>query len=200
MVINNSGQSKMALEGYKEPLKTAQEVKRFMERQKRTIPRKPSAANNGSGGAIRRTGKNKRTGLTQKQEAFCQGVIEGLTITDAYRNAYDVREGAKGRSHNTSAARLYANPSIQRRINELEAERDEQRRMQSRTMQARVVERLEKEAGDKSNPPAVRVRALELLGKTVGAFADVKVSVDAGEKTVEQLQDELIQLVKGEID
>ena len=53
--------------------------------------------------------------LTGKQEAFCLGVVQGLTLTDAYRAAYDC-DGSKPETVNSSAGKLAARPTIAARI------------------------------------------------------------------------------------
>ncbi len=65
-------------------------------------------------------------------------------------------------------------------------------------MHARVIDRLEREANDKKNPPAVRVRALELLGKTVGAFKDVSETTVRKGKTIKDLELELQSMLASE--
>lgn len=56
--------------------------------------------------------------LTAKQEKFCQAVVSGLNISDAYRSAYDAG-GMKPATVNRSAKELTDNPKIAARVQAL---------------------------------------------------------------------------------
>jgi hypothetical protein len=118
-------------------------------------------------------GKNA-WGLTSKQESYCQGVgARGETLSDAYRAAYETENMAPATIH-AEACRLMANPVVAARINDLVRQRTSREQHDAVRIRATVIERLHVEAHDPDNPPSVRVRALELLGKLdiVGAFRD----------------------------
>ncbi len=53
--------------------------------------------------------------LTQKQEAFCLAVIEGMSASDAYRRAYDA-SGMTPASVNRQAKATMDNPKIASRL------------------------------------------------------------------------------------
>lgn len=57
--------------------------------------------------------------LTPKQEAFAQAVASGMSQSDAYRNAYKVRETTKPDSVNQKASRLMAEVKVRARVEEL---------------------------------------------------------------------------------
>lgn len=59
--------------------------------------------------------------LTAKQEAFAQGIADGLGQADAYRMAYDA-DGMKDESVYPQASKLMKNPKIATRIAELKAQ------------------------------------------------------------------------------
>ena len=59
--------------------------------------------------------------LTAKQEAFCQGIADGLGQADAYRMAYDA-DGMKDESVYPQASKLMKNPKIATRVAELKAQ------------------------------------------------------------------------------
>lgn len=147
------------------------------------------------GGATRRTGVNRLTGLTVKQENFAQAVHQGMTLTAAYRLAYDTSPDAKPATAWRSAQQIIANPKVQARLIALDQEREGQRKWQSASMAARVIERLDRLADDKAVPYSVRVRALELLGKSVGAFRDVQQVTGLDGKGADALETELKQLL-----
>lgn len=146
----------------------------------------------------KRSARNTLNGVTVKQENFIQCVLDGMTYSDAYRNSYDISPDTKDTTVHVSACKLIQNPNVKKRMQFLEAEKEELRRMQGQSMHARVIDRLEREANDKKNPPAVRVRALELLGKTVGAFKDVSETTVRKGKTIRDLELELQSMLASE--
>lgn len=59
--------------------------------------------------------------LTAKQEAFCQGIADGLGQADAYRAAYDA-DNMKENSVYVQASKLMKNPKIAQRVADLRFE------------------------------------------------------------------------------
>lgn len=59
--------------------------------------------------------------LTAKQEAFAQGIADGLGQADAYRMAYDA-DGMKDESVYPQASKLMKNPKIATRVAELKSQ------------------------------------------------------------------------------
>lgn len=59
--------------------------------------------------------------LTAKQEAFAQGIADGLGQADAYRMAYDA-EGMKDDSIYPQASKLMKSPKIATRVAELKSQ------------------------------------------------------------------------------
>lgn len=57
--------------------------------------------------------------LTGKQEKFCQNIIKGMSQSDAYRDAYDVKKGTKDKSVHEQASVLMSDLNISSRIEEL---------------------------------------------------------------------------------
>ena len=113
-------------------------------------------------------------GLTSKQEAFCQGVgSRGETLAVAYRTAYDATNMAPATIHN-EAFKLMSRPEIAARVNALVRAKQAAASHDAARIRQHVIERLHAESTDPDNPPAARVRALELLGKldVVGAFRE----------------------------
>jgi hypothetical protein len=126
--------------------------------------------------------------LTPAQIAFAQGIIEGKSRRQAYRDAYPNAKGADT-SISASAGRLAKDPRIQKMINDAWDETQEsladdvqaQRRYVSRSLVA-----LSKAGKTEST----RLRALELLGRASGMFKD---TAEAKQQAVtpEQLRREL---------
>lgn len=57
--------------------------------------------------------------ITSQQEKFAQCVASGMTQSDAYREAYDVKPTTKATSVNVSASQLMSDPNISQRVEEL---------------------------------------------------------------------------------
>lgn len=113
-------------------------------------------------------------GLTAKQEAFAQGVgSRGETLAAAYRAAYDA-EGMSPAAVHVAACRLMDNAAVALRVNALVAAKQASASHDAVRIRRHVIDRLHAESTDPDNPPAARVRALELLGKldVVGAFRE----------------------------
>lgn len=127
-------------------------------------------------------------GLTAKQEAFCQGVgSRGETLAVAYRAAYDAAAMAPATVHN-EACKLMARREVAVRVNQLVKARQAETSHDAARIRQHVIERLHVEATNPDNPPAVRVRSLELLGKldVVGMFKD-RATVEQAEPTTKDL-------------
>ena len=106
--------------------------------------------------------------LTHKQEAFAQRVAEGATKAQAYRSTYN----ASGMAPTTvwpHASRLACHPMIAARVNELQAQKEAVQRMFAVGRTDRLIAQLEY-LSDHGSSDAVKIRALELLGKTCGMF------------------------------
>ena len=113
-------------------------------------------------------------GLTAKQEAFAQGVgSRGETLAASYRAAYDAANMSQAAIH-VEACKLMALPAVAQRVNVLVQQRQAKTSHDAARIRQHVIERLHAESTDPDNPPAARVRALELLGKldVVGAFRE----------------------------
>lgn len=143
-----------------------------------TRGRKPrltvAASNDGVVVSLARGQGKDHNGLTAKQEAFAQGVgTRGETLAAAYRAAYDAAGMSPAAVH-VEACKLMANPAVAQRVNQLVREKQAKTSLDAARIRAHVIERLHAESIDPDNPPAARVRSLELLGKldTVGAFRE----------------------------
>ena len=114
-----------------------------------------------------------RDGLTAKQMHFCRCVASGMAQAEAYREAYDVTAEGKSASHREAASRLMARADISARVSGLIAQRERSILASSLSDKERVLDKLRHwvdhaEAGDSN-----KIRAGELLGRSVGLFKDV---------------------------
>ena len=127
-----------------------------------------------------------QTLLTEKQDTFAHGVVDGSSLSDAYRHAYNA-ERMKSQVIHVEASRLAANPKVALRLEELSREKDEDRRMQSIKRKDFVLDRLMHESVNAASDSA-RVRSLELMGKTIGMFDDRGAVEVKPELTVAELE------------
>lgn len=84
--------------------------------------------------------------LTAKQEAFCQGIADGLGQADAYRAAYDASD-MKDETIYPHASRLMKNDKVAARIAELKAQVEE-KQLWTREMSVRGLMEAYKTARD----------------------------------------------------
>ena len=127
--------------------------------------------------------------LTAKQEAFAQQVAAGAILSDAYRECY-AAENMADRTVWTEACRLASNPKVATRIKAIQTERESDQRMVRLRREEYVLKRLQEEA-DGADVAGARVRALELLGKSISMFSDrVEVEQD-GDKSAAELEADL---------
>ena len=106
--------------------------------------------------------------LTAKQTKFINEVSEGSSQSSAYRKAYDTSRMTPKTVWEESS-RLRKHPKVAARIVELEAEKEARQRVQALSREDRILNELEDIAFGSTNAMA-RLRALELLGKTVDLF------------------------------
>ena len=136
---------------------------------------------------------------TQKQVDFAQKVGKGQRQVDAYREVYNT-EGSPN-SQRVSAHRLAQSPNVAPMI---EAQRVENARLAARSARSRahwVIERLATEAEDPDNPGAVRVRALEVIGKASGLYSEEDRATARKSATelelVAELESRLLEILPG---
>ena len=106
--------------------------------------------------------------LTEKQETFALKVIDGLSLSDAYRQSYRA-EYMKPPTIHVEASRLATNPKVALRLRELSKQKEADRNMQALRREDFVLESLKNESQTATTDSA-RIRALELMGKTLGMF------------------------------
>lgn len=110
-------------------------------------------------------------GLTEKQEAFAQGLAEGLTNSEAYRRAYDASTMAAHTIHNESA-KLAQHPGVARRLNSILEEKRARNSMLTEKQADRVWRNVWRLAEGEQVPPSVQQAALALAAKMAGMLTD----------------------------
>ena len=109
--------------------------------------------------------------LTSKQEHFCQLVGHGETLTEAYRQAYNVSPKTKPSTVWTNASKLATeNTKVSLRIKAITEEITARKRTDDDRLKIWVTDRLKEEAMNGSDTS--RVSALTQLGRSVGMFSD----------------------------
>ena len=119
----------------------------------------------------------KETPLTIKQRAFVSEIVRGKlgSYKEAYATVYDVtltKAGKIPKWVEVEASKLVASPKIALSIRDAIERKEQVVTASALRTKNYVVERLLRESQD-SESDASRVRALELLGKSVAMFSDV---------------------------
>lgn len=108
--------------------------------------------------------------LTAKQEAFCQGIADGLGQADSYRAAYDA-EGMKDNVIYARASELMKNGKVTDRIKELRSEVQE-KQLWSREMSVKALVQAYREGSG-----AVKVSAVKELNAMHGYNEPAKLNI-----------------------
>lgn len=111
-------------------------------------------------------------GLTPKQRKFAENLADGMTQSDAYKFAYDATD-MQGDTIRNKASLLAQRGDIRAAVDALMGERMRQIEVKGVSDRSKVVSLLRKFAEDDARPDHVRLRAVELWGKTCGAFVEV---------------------------
>ena len=137
---------------------------------------------------LRVVGKEEKP-LTGKQEAFAKLVAGGAVLSDAYRECY-AADSMKDSTVWSEACRFAQNPKVSARIKDIQADMEADRRTIERRREEWVLKRLSEEA-DQADNASSRIRALELVGKTVGMFTDRVEQSDTTERSASDIEREL---------
>lgn len=108
--------------------------------------------------------------LTAKQEAFCQGIADGLGQADAYRAAYDA-EDMKENSVYVNASKLMKNAKVMQRIAELKSQVQE-KQLWSREMSVKALVQAYREGSG-----SVKVAAVKELNAMHGYNEPAKLNI-----------------------
>jgi len=131
----------------------------------------------------------KEQPLTGKQEAFAKLVASGSMLSDAYRECYSA-DNMKSSTLWSEACRLAQNPKVSARIKDIQADMEADRRTIERRREEWVLKRLSEEA-DQADNASSRIRALELVGKTVGMFTDRIEQAETSERSASEIEKDL---------
>ncbi len=114
---------------------------------------------------------NRTNDLTPKQIHFCQAVVSGCTMSDAYREAYNA-DNMKPASIHREASVLMSNPTVTQRVERLQRQKDRAVVATSVSDRERVLTKL-RSLMDSAKTESVQLGAAVALGKTIALFTDV---------------------------
>jgi hypothetical protein len=141
------------------------------------------------------SGEGKKRTLSKKEQGFIRDVALGETKAQAYRNNYNTK--TKPHRHGSDASKLASKPIISQEIEAFKVALMAREYQEGAKLKAFIMHQLTLHALNEDNPPASRIRSLELLGKSydVGLFVDRKEvttinnSNDIKAKLIEQLKE-----------
>ena len=140
-----------------------------------------------------------RSGLTDKQRLFAHALASGkYSISDAYREVYSAGN-MSGPAVRVEASRLAANPNVSLMVERLRGEMAVAERALALSDRDRVLEKLRTWMDHADATDGNKLRAAELLGKSVGLFKDVTISSDSERPSHEvaaEIEQRLERLVK----
>ena len=106
--------------------------------------------------------------LTNRQKQFVEEVVDGMSATEAYRASYNTGQMSPKTIWEASS-RLSKHPKVVARLDELRAEKEAEERMLRLSYGDFVINELQALALNAKSHRA-RIKALELLGKSIGMF------------------------------
>ena len=143
---------------------------------------------NGKGSHLRVVGKEDR--LTEKQEAFCQLVAKGKMLAEAYREAGYMPNGSDKTQWEAASRLMSGNCKVIARVKAILADMEQDRRTIERRREEWVLKRLTEEA-DQAETDGARIRAIELVGRTIGLFTDRIEQADETERSATDIEADL---------
>ena len=108
--------------------------------------------------------------LTSRQASFVEELLTGASQTTAYKGNYSTTH-MSSKTIWEASSRLSKHPKVIARLDELRAEKEAEEQMLRLSYGDFVINELQKLALSAKSDRA-RIKALELLGKTVGMFTN----------------------------
>ena len=126
--------------------------------------------------------------LTPKQEKFCQCIVKGMSQTDAYKEAFEIKT-AKPESVYTMASRLLRDVKIESRLEELKKGIEKELVYSALESFNKLKEIQELALGNQLKPDLTNaLKAEELKGKLAGLYVekkDITANIDSSPFTIE---------------
>ena len=133
-------------------------------------------------------------GLSKKQELFIKlHVVDGLNISDAYREAYDTKTNKQNSLYN-QASMLASNPKVAQRIMELKRSIEDKLASEIVWDRNRIVSELavNVELAREHKQMAASNRSLELVAKVTGVLAEDTKQVTGTVSVIHSLSDAVL--------
>ena len=136
----------------------------------------------------------RRRTLTTKQLHYCRCRANGTDMTNSYREAYNSTT-ENGLSVNQAASKLDKLPHITARIDELISLKEQALIRSSVSLKVKVLSKLESFMDTATPQDASKIRAAELLGKSIGLFKDII----EDNRNIERTPEELTELLEAKL-
>ena len=120
----------------------------------------------------RKDANNKSTDLTPYQLHFCRCLANGMNLSDSYRESYSQKNMSK-KTINEAASRLNTNSKIQARVDYLISQKEQALIRSTVSLKTKVLAKLDEFMDTATTQDGNKIRAAELLGKSIGLFKDV---------------------------
>jgi hypothetical protein len=117
-------------------------------------------------------GKKDTFGLTAKQLRFAQGAVSGMSLADAYRQAYDA-ENMTAKAIQVEASRLASRADIALAMESISAKKAKEMQVLTVSDRDNLLTKLRSWTNGEAVATASQLRAAELLGKACGLYRDV---------------------------
>lgn len=132
-------------------------------------------------------------GITHRQEHFAQMVAKGYNQSQSYRAAYNA-SNQKPSSIWSSASVLMTNPKVKARVRQLQEEYERDNSARALSREGRVIETLE-EIMINGHSDQSKLKAAELLGKTIALFTERLETQENSPEDVKELEKQLDELL-----
>ncbi len=152
-----------------------------------------STAQNDPSNPASTVGKTKKNSgfnrpLTPKQLHYARCRANGTNMSDSYRESYSASRMSK-KTINEAASRLDGDNKVTARVDYLIAQKDKALIRSEVGLRAKVLKQLESFMDSKKVQDTSRIRAAELLGKSIGLFKDVIEDGTNVHRTPEELRE-----------
>lgn len=111
----------------------------------------------------------------QRHEKFVQNLVAGMSQRKAYRDAYPSAEKWKDSAADSQASRLFSNPKVFARYNEIQEEQ-KKAALLTRWKKRKILADI---AADEDQSTADRMKAIDLDNKMEGEYTDTaRISIE----------------------
>jgi len=134
-------------------------------------------------------------GLSHKQELFSRLVaVDGLNISDAYREAYDTKTNKQNSLYN-QASMLASNPKVAQRITELKRSIEDKLASEVVWNREKIVSELavNVELAREHKQMAASNRSLELVARITGSLVEEPKQVTGTVSVIHSLSDDILE-------